>query len=99
MDVLNNLHVAHFYCSSTGDSHAIYWEVDGTEARAVQIQARGITFVTTNNPTVDGTASVLTMEVSVANNNSAVVCIALNVENAQIVQRSPIAYLIVQGNN
>ena len=97
MDVLNNQ--AHFHCASTSVSHGIYWEVDDIEARTVQVQARGIMFVTTSSLTVEGTASVLTMEASIVNNNSAVVCIALNVENGQIVQRSPTAYLIVQGNN
>lgn len=95
MDVLNDQ--ALFHCASTSASHAIYWEVDGIEARTVQIQARGITFMTTNSPTGPGTVSVLTVEASIANNNTEVVCIALNVENGQIVQRSPTAYLIIQG--
>jgi hypothetical protein len=94
VDVLNNQ--AHFHCASASASHAIYWEVDGIEARNVQVQARGITFMTTNS--LAGTeTSILTVESSDANNNTQVVCVALNVENGQIVQRSPTAYLIVQG--
>ena len=93
VDILNNQ--AHFHCVS--DSHAIYWEVDGIEARTVQVQARGITFVTTNSLTGTRTTSVLTVESSAANNNTQVVCVALNVENGQIVLRSPPAYLRVQG--
>ena len=96
VDVLNNQ--AHFHCASTSTSHAIYWEIDGIEPRTVQIQARGITFMTTNSPTGTSTTSLLTVQSSAANNNTEVVCVALNVENGQIVQRSPIAYLVVQGN-
>jgi hypothetical protein len=95
VDVLNNQ--AHFHCASA--SHAIYWEVDGIEARTVQVQARGITFVTTNSLAGTGTTSVLTVESSDANNNTQVVCVALNMENGQIVQRSPTAYLIIQGKS
>ena len=43
------------------------------------------------------TTSVLTVESLPVNNNTEVVCIALNMENGEIVQRSPIAYLIIQG--
>ena len=93
IEVLNNR--ARFHCASA--SHAIYWEVDGIEARNVQVQVRGITFMTTNTMTGTGTTSVLTVESSAANNNTQVVCVALNVENGQIVQRSPTAYLRVQG--
>lgn len=91
MDILNNQ--AHFHCASA--LHFVYWEVDGIEARFVQ--DRGITFMTTNDQTGTGTTSVLTVESSAANNNTQIVCVALNVENGQIVQRSPVAYLIVQG--
>ena len=97
MDVLNNQ--AHFHCASASASHAIYWEVDGTAAQAMQIQDRGITFVTTNSPSGTGRVSLLTVESSTTNNNTEVVCVALNIENSQIVQRSPTAYLIVQGNS
>ena len=93
IEVLNNQ--VNFHCASA--LHSIYWEVDGIEARLVQVQDRGITFVTTNGQTGTGTTSVLTVESSAANNNTQVVCVALNVENDQIVQRSPVAYLIVQG--
>ena len=92
VDALNNQ--VHFHCASISASYAIYWEVDGTEARTVQVQARGITFMTTTGA---GTVSVLTMEASITNNNTEVVCIALNVEDGEIVQRSPTAYLIIQG--
>ena len=81
---------AHFHCASS--LHAVYWEVDGIEARMVQIQARGITFITTGAMT-----SVLTVQSSAVNNNTEVVCVALNLENGEIVQRSPTAYLIIQG--
>ena len=64
----------------------------------MQVQARGIAFVTTSSLTPGTeTTSVLTVESSAANNNSQVVCVALNIENGQIVQRSPPAYLIIQG--
>ena len=90
VQVLNDQ--AYFHCASSSVSYAIYWEVDGIEARMAQILARGITFRTNG-----ATTSTLTVESSVTNNNTEVVCIALNVENGETVQRSPIAYLFIQG--
>ena len=82
---------ARFHCAST--TYSVYWEVDGIEARYSSIQSRAISFLTTNH----GRISVLTVEASSLNNNTEVICVAYNFDTAQIIQRSPVAYLFIQG--
>ena len=82
---------ARFHCTST--TYSVYWEVDGIEARYSMIQNRAISFLTTNH----GQISVLTVEGSSLNNNTEVVCVAYDFDADQVIYRSPVAYLYIQG--
>ena len=83
--------IARFHCAST--AYSVYWEVDGIEARHSSIRNRTISFQTTNH----GLISILTVEASPLNNNTQVVCAAYDFGTDQVIHRSPVVYLYIQG--